>query len=156
MSGTIAWETTSTTTLSWRSIIGSALRKDQDYRQAGGEDDRRLTQRVVAPIVGQHRGHDVRGLRIMDRPRDVVRRDIDAGRRARVQALGEARLGVDHQGHEHEQDGHGQPLQSSDLRFIPVSAAMKSVPVTAEPSEASVKETSMAPISARRSARVKL
>ena len=57
--------------------------QEQHHADAGGEDHRRLAERVVAAVVGQHRGHDVRHIRLLDRVGEIARRDVLVDRRIR-------------------------------------------------------------------------
>ena len=61
-----------------RSAAASPTRaaQEQHHADAGGEDHRRLAERVVAAVVGQHRGHDVRNVGLLDRVGDVARRNV--------------------------------------------------------------------------------
>ena len=53
-----------------------AAAQQQHDADAGGEDHRRLAERVVAAIVGQHRGHHVRNVGFLDRVGEVARHDV--------------------------------------------------------------------------------
>ena len=50
--------------------------QQQHDADAGGEDHRRLAERVVAAVVGQHRGHHVGNVGFLDRVGEVARRDM--------------------------------------------------------------------------------
>src|SRR3989304_4141905 len=156
MKGTMARQVTSRTMLSSLPIIGPGPPQEQNAGDAGGEDDHRFAQGVIASVIGKHRRHYIGRPGVLVRAHQVVRRDMPVGRGLWIPVGREVALSIQQQRPEKAQHSDGKPPQSSDLRFKNDMAVIKKTLLTPAPTAASVKATSTAPISANSRALPKL
>ena len=122
--------------------------QEQHHADAGGEDHRRLAEGVIAAVVGQNRGHDVRNIGFLDRIGDVARHDVlvdhgvgGAEGRQNERAPDQHRAGPERD--EQGQDRWGR-IGRISVVLIRCRVASRSTVEMPAPTEASVMATSTA------------